>query len=221
MQHEIVESLIKKLSIPAPSAQNIANRKELVFPSHVIGFCFTEMLRHRLFTEANCLFTDVIDSINNRTEEAINTMTCPFWILNIEELLSILQSFQKKIFNRSTEKNYSELCEIIERFKESLEALHLQINSNWLKFIKQKLSLMIIPGLIETEALAGFTSEKKGGLFTRFSSAPAPLYNMTDVMSFLSKIHVSISYFLTDKAHVTQLFKDILELMGIMATVDL
>lgn len=87
---------------------------------------------------------------------------------------------------------------------------------------KKKLSKMIIPALIESQSLPGFTSsEGAGRLFRLLGSNTAPAYTMDDILNLLNKVWKSLKSFYMEESVVQQVVTELLKLIGVMSFNDL
>lgn len=60
LEDEVIDSLITNLRIPLPSTQTVASRKEIFFPSHLVGFLLSQLLEYKLVDRMRELLTHVM-----------------------------------------------------------------------------------------------------------------------------------------------------------------
>ena len=106
--------------------------------------------------------------------------------------------------------------------KHDLDSLEYNIYHTWMLETKKKLSKMIIPALIESQSLPGFTSsEGTGRLFRLLSSTAAPAHTMDDILNLLNKVWKSLRSFYMEESVVQQVVTELLKLIGVTSFNDL
>ena len=91
--------------------------------------------------------------------------------------------------------DYEHLVSVV---KHDLDSLEYNIYHTWMLETKKRLSKMVIPALIESQSLPGFTtSDGSGRLFNRLlNTHSTPAYSMDDILNLLNKVWKSLrSYF--------------------------
>lgn len=110
---------------------------------------------------------------------------------------------------------YERLVTIV---KHDLDSLEYNIYHTVVQEIKKTLNKMIIPALIETQALPGFVSnEKEGRLFNRLigSTEKPPAYSMDDVLELLNKVYKALkSYHLEESILQQVIINELLKMIG-------
>ena len=107
--------------------------------------------------------------------------------------------------------------------KHDLDSLEYNIYHTWMLETKKRLSKMVIPALIESQSLPGFTTTDGGGrLFNRLlSSNSQPAYSMDDILNLLNKVWRSLKSYYMEESVVQQVITELLKLIGVTAFNDL
>lgn len=115
--------------------------------------------------------------------------------------------------------DYERLVTVV---KHDLDSLEYNIYHTWMLETKKKLSKMIIPALIESQSLPGFTSsEGTGRLFRLLGSNTAPTHTMDDILNLLNKVWKSLRSFYMEESVVQQVVTELLKLIGVTSFNDL
>jgi DIL domain len=88
---------------------------------------------------------------------------------------------------------------------------------------KKRLAKMVIPALIESQSLPGFTTTDGGGrLFNRLlNSNSQPAFSMDDVLNLLNKVWKALKSFYMEESVVQQVVIELLRLVGVTSFNDL
>jgi len=116
--------------------------------------------------------------------------------------------------------DYERLVSVV---KHDLDSLEYNIYHTWMSEVKKKLAKMIIPALIESQSLPGFTTTDGGGrLLNRIlNSNTAPAFNMDDILNLLNKVWKSLKSYYMEDSVVQQSVTELLKLIGVMSFNDL
>jgi myosin V len=116
--------------------------------------------------------------------------------------------------------DYERLVTIV---KHDLDSLEYNIYHTWMLETKKKLAKMVIPALIESQSLPGFTTTDGGGrLFNRLLNANTqPAFSMDDVLNLLNKVWRSLKSYYMEEAVVQQVVTELLKLIGVTSFNDL
>ena len=115
--------------------------------------------------------------------------------------------------------DYERLVTVV---KHDLDSLEYNIYHTWMLETKKKLSKMIIPALIESQSLPGFTSsEGTGRLFRLLGSSNTPAYSMDDILNLLNKVWKGLRSFYMEESVVQQVITELLKLIGVTSFNDL
>jgi myosin-5 len=115
--------------------------------------------------------------------------------------------------------DYERLVTVV---KHDLDSLEYNIYHTWMLETKKKLSKMIIPALIESQSLPGFTSsEGTGRLFRLLGSNTTPAYNMDDILNLLNQVWRGLRTFYMEESVVQQVITELLKLIGVTSFNDL
>lgn len=148
---------------------------------------------------------------------------------NIHELLSFAITAEEDAINDIGPSDelldweaYTRLVTIV---RHDLDNLEYNIYHTFMQEVKRKLYKMIIPAVVESQALPGFQiQEGSGRLFNRMlgiSNNPSqPAYSMDDILNLLNKVWKALkSYYMEDNV-VDQVVTDLLKLIGVTAFND-
>lgn len=116
--------------------------------------------------------------------------------------------------------DYERLVSVV---KHDLDSLEYNIYHTWMLETKKKLSKMVIPALIESQSLPGFTTSDGGGrLFNRLlSSNNQPAFSMDDILNLLNKVWKSLKSYYMEESVVQQVVTELLKLIGVASFNDL
>lgn len=116
--------------------------------------------------------------------------------------------------------DYERLVSVV---KHDLDSLEYNIYHTWMLETKKKLSKMVIPALIESQSLPGFTSSDGGGrLFNRLlNTNTQPAYSMDDILNLLNKVWRSLKSYYMEESVVQQVVTELLKLIGVTSFNDL
>lgn len=116
--------------------------------------------------------------------------------------------------------DYERLVSIV---KHDLDSLEYNIYHTWMLETKKKLAKMVIPALIESQSLPGFTTTDGGGrLFNRLLNANTqPAFSMDDVLNLLNKVWRSLKSYYMEESVVQQVVTELLKLVGVTSFNDL
>jgi len=116
--------------------------------------------------------------------------------------------------------NYERLVGIV---KHDLDSLEYNIYHSWMTATKNRLNKMVIPALIESQYLPGFTTSDGGGrLFNRLlNTNTTPAYSMDDVLNLLNKVHTSLKAYFMEESVIRQVVTELLKLVGVTSFNDL
>jgi myosin-5 len=116
--------------------------------------------------------------------------------------------------------DYERLVSVV---KHDLDSLEYNIYHTWMQETKKRLMKMVIPALIESQSLPGFTTSDGGGrLFNRLlNSNTQPAYSMDDVLNLLNKVWKSLKSFYMEVSVIQQVIAELLKLIGVTSFNDL
>jgi len=116
--------------------------------------------------------------------------------------------------------DYERLVSIV---KHDLDSLEYNIYHTWMLETKRRLNKMVIPALIESQSLPGFTTTDGGGrLFNRLlNSNSQPAFNMDNVLNLLNKVWTALKSFYMEESVIQQVVVELLRLVGVTSFNDL
>jgi len=116
--------------------------------------------------------------------------------------------------------DYERLVSVV---KHDLDSLEYNIFHTWMLEAKKRLSKMVIPALIESQSLPGFTTSDGGGrLFNRLlNTNTQPAFSMDDILNLLNKVWKSLKSYYMEESVVQQVVTELLKLIGVTSFNDL
>ncbi|KAF8180339.1 DIL domain-containing protein [Mycena galopus ATCC 62051] len=234
LDEDVLDGLVRGLKIPAPSLTNPSAVKEILFPANLIRLVTNEMWKYGLILESERFLANVLQTIQGHVmsftgEEAI--VPGIFWLSNAHEMLSficvvesdMLQGIGPGEENAVRSFDWNDYERLVCVVKHDLDTLEYNIYHTWMLETKKKLSKMVIPALIESQSLPGFTTSDGGGwLFKRLWNAnTAPAYSMDDILNMLNKIWKSLKSYYMEESVVQQVITELLKLIGTTSFNDL
>lgn len=115
-----------------------------------------------------------------------------------------------------------EFEKLMQTIKFEMQCLEDNIFHAWMKGIKRKYSKMIIPAVIESQSLPGFITNDSGRFFNKLLlGSTGPAHTMDDLLTFLNKVHRSITCYFIEPSISNQVLIEVLKMTGITAFNDL
>ncbi|THH10840.1 hypothetical protein EW145_g1058 [Phellinidium pouzarii] len=234
LDEDVLDGLIRGLKIPAPSLTNPSAVKEILFPANLISLVTNETWKYGLIPESERFLANVMQTIqthvmSSQGEEAI--VPGIFWLSNVHEMLSFICVAESDMLQgigpggepAGREFDWSDYERLVTMVKHDLDSLEYNIYHTWMLETKKRLSKMVIPALIESQSLPGFTTSDGGGrLFNRLlNSNSAPAYSMDDVLNLLNKVWKSLRSYFMEESVVQQVITELLKLIGVTSFNDL
>ncbi|TFK26368.1 myosin 5 [Coprinopsis marcescibilis] len=234
LDEDVLDGLIRGLKIPSPSLTNPPAVKEILFPANLISLVTNEMWKYGLITESERFLANVMQSIQSHVmsftgEDAI--IPGIFWLSNVHEMLSFICVAESDMLEgigpgEETSvrpfdwQDYERLVSVV---KHDLDSLEYNIYHTWMLEVKKKLAKMVIPALIESQSLPGFTSNDGGGrLFNRLlNTNTTPAFNMDDILNLMNKVWRGLKSFYMEESVVQQAVTELLKLIGVTSFNDL
>ncbi|KAF8981487.1 Myosin type-2 heavy chain 1 [Entomortierella lignicola] len=228
LQEEVLNGLIKNVKIPSPSLSTLPSPKEVMFPSHLIGLLTTQMWKYGFVKESERLMINVMQAIQQQSmsisgDESI--IPCAYWLSNVHELLSLICLSEQEItreeyFARGNEGMWSEYEQLVSTVKYELECLEYNIFHVWMKSLKKQLNKMIIPAIIESQALPGFITNDSGRFFNKLIGN-SPTFSMDDLLMLFNKIWRAMNCYYVEHTVVRQVMTELLKMVGVTGFNDL
>jgi len=154
-----------------------------------------------------------------------------FWPSNVHEMLSFIcvaESDMLQGIGPGEESgvrpfewgDYERLVQVV---KHDLDSLEYNIYHTWMLETKKRLAKMVVPALIETQALPGFiTTEGSGRLFNRLlNTNTQPAFSMDDILNLLNKVWRALKSYYMEESVVQQVVTELLKLIGVTSFNDL
>ncbi|KAF9475317.1 hypothetical protein BDN70DRAFT_883849 [Pholiota conissans] len=234
LDEDVLDGLIRGLKIPAPSLTNPSAVKEILFPANLISLVTNEMWKYGLIQESERFLANVMQTIQAHVmsftgEDAI--IPGIYWLSNVHEMLSficvaesdMLQGIGPGEENAVRPFDWADYERLVSVVKHDLDSLEYNIYHTWMLETKKKLSKMVIPALIESQSLPGFTTtEGAGRLFNRLlNSNSTPAFSMDDILNLLNKVWKSLKSYYMEDSVVQQVTTELLKLIGVASFNDL
>ncbi|KAF8964635.1 P-loop containing nucleoside triphosphate hydrolase protein [Flammula alnicola] len=225
LDEDVLDGLIRGLKIPAPSLTNPSAVKEILFPANLISLVTNEMWKYGLIQESERFLANVMQTIQAHVmsfsgEDAI--IPGIYWLSNVHDMLSficvaesdMLQGIGPGEENAVRSFDWNDYERLVSVVKHDLDSLEYNIYHTWMLETKKKLSKMVIPALIESQSLPGFTtSDGAGRLFNP--------YSMDDILNLLNKVWKSLKSYYMEESVVQQVVTELLKLIGVASFNDL
>ncbi|PPQ89067.1 hypothetical protein CVT25_006439 [Psilocybe cyanescens] len=236
LDEDVLDGLIRGLKIPAPSLTNPSAVKEILFPANLISLVTNEMWKYGLIQESERFLANVMQTIQAHVmsftgEDAI--IPGIYWLSNVHEMLSficvaesdMLQGIGPGEENAVRSFDWNDYERLVSVVKHDLDSLEYNIYHTWMLETKKKLSKMVIPALIESQSLPGFTTTDGGGRFTTINrllnSNSTPAFSMDDILNLLNKVWKSLKSYYMEESVVQQVVTELLKLIGVASFNDL
>ncbi|KAK7693063.1 hypothetical protein QCA50_002628 [Cerrena zonata] len=234
LDEDVLDGLVRGLKIPAPSLNNPSHVKEILFPANLISLVTNEMWKYGLIPESERFLANVMQTIQSHVmsftgEDCV--IPGIFWLSNVHEMLSficvaesdMLQGIGPGEENAVRPFEWADYERLVSVVKHDLDSLEYNIYHTWMSETKKRLSKMVIPALIESQSLPGFTTtEGSGRLFNRLlNSNSQPAYSMDDILNLLNKVWRSLKSYYMEESVVQQVVTELLKLIGVTSFNDL
>jgi myosin-5 len=154
-----------------------------------------------------------------------------FWLSNVHEMLSficvaesdMLQGIGPGEGTAGRPFNWEDYEHLVSVVKHDLDSLEYNIYHTWMMETKKRLAKMVIPALIESQALPGFTVREGGGrlLGRLLSSNTGPAFSMDDILKLLNRVWGSLKSYYMEESVVQQVMTGLLKLIGVTSFNDL
>lgn len=154
-----------------------------------------------------------------------------FWLSNVHEMLSficvaesdMLQGIGPGEETAGRPFNWEDYEHLVSVVKHDLDSLEYNIYHTWMMETKKRLNKMVIPALIESQALPGFTVPDSGGrlLGRLLNTNSAPAFSMDDILKLLNKVWGSLKSYYMEESVVQQVMTELLKLIGVTSFNDL
>lgn len=156
-----------------------------------------------------------------------------FWLTNVHEILSFVMLAEEDAMNgigpgaenMGREFNWVDYEKLVTIVKHDLDSLEYNIYHTAMQQIKRKLAKMVIPALIETQALPGFV-ERDGntrllGRMLGMQAPSAPAFSMDNILDLLNKVWKAMKSYYVETSVIQQVFSELLKLIGVSSFNDL
>ncbi|KAI8318560.1 hypothetical protein GQ54DRAFT_266754 [Martensiomyces pterosporus] len=213
---EILNELIGDLQVPLPNLDAEYSPPDLLFPAHLIGLCVIKMFQYNLSRRIDRMLLSAIARIQKKTAAFESDYTSAFWLSNVFELLSIIKTSMTE--HQSSTYEYAESERAMNDGMQYLETLLSDIYFGWIKDLQKRFGKLIIPGVVESEALPGFTASDSG-FFNRLmgTGSRESTVKIENVLSFFNHIWRTMEFYYVDQAIMRQIMSELLCNIGVTA----
>ncbi|KAF9355844.1 Myosin type-2 heavy chain 1 [Mortierella sp. NVP85] len=228
LQDEVLNGLIKNVKTPSPSLSVMPEPKEVLAPAHLIGMLTSQMWKYGFVKESERLMINVMQAIQQQAmvhsgDESI--VPCAYWLSNVHELLSLICVTENEIVyddyvTRGNAKLWNEYEQLVSTVKYELECLEYNIFHVWMKSLKKQLHKMIVPAIIESQALPGFITNDSGRFFNKLMGS-SPTFSMDDLLMLFNKIWRAMNCYYVEHSVIRQVMIELLKMVGVTGFNDL
>ncbi|PIA14386.1 hypothetical protein COEREDRAFT_65770 [Coemansia reversa NRRL 1564] len=213
---EVLGELVGDLQVPLPNLDAEYSPPDLLFPAHLIGLCVIKMFQYNLARRIDRLLMSAIARVQKKTAAFDSDYTSAFWLSNVFELLSIIKTSMTE--HQSAAKDYEDSERAMNDGMQYLESLLSDIYFGWIKDMQKRFVKLIIPGVVESEALPGFTASDSGFFNRLMGTAPREsTVKIENVLSFFNHIWRTMEFYFVDPAIMRQIMSELLCLIGVTA----
>ncbi|KAJ1818179.1 Myosin type-2 heavy chain 1 [Coemansia sp. RSA 2675] len=213
---EILNELIGDLQVPLPNLDAEYQPPDLLFPAHLIGLCVIKMFQYNLARRIDRLLMSAIARVQKKTAAFESDYTSAFWLSNVFELLSIIKTSMTE--HQSSSHEYADSERAMNDGMQYLETLLSDIYFGWIKDLQKRFVKFIIPGVVESEALPGFTASDSGFFNRLMGTGPREsTVKIENVLSFFNHIWRTMEFYYVDRAIMRQIMSELLCNIGVTA----
>ncbi|KAJ2780775.1 Myosin type-2 heavy chain 1 [Coemansia interrupta] len=213
---EVLNELVGDLQVPLPNIDAEYSPPDLLFPAHLIGLCVIKMFQYNLARRIDRLLMSTIARVQKKTAAFESDYTSAFWLSNVFELLSIIKTSMTE--HQSSTYEYAESERAMNDGMQYLESLLSDIYFGWIKDLQKRFGKLIIPGVVESEALPGFTASDSGFFNRLMGTGPREsTVKIENVLSFFNHIWRTMEFYYVDQAIMRQIMSELLCNIGVTA----
>ncbi|KAJ2706671.1 Myosin type-2 heavy chain 1 [Coemansia sp. IMI 203386] len=213
---EVLNELIGDLQVPLPNLDAEYSPPDLLFPAHLIGLCVIKMFQYNLARRIDRLLMSTIARVQKKTAAFESDYTSAFWLSNVFELLSIIKTSMTE--HQSSTYEYADSERAMNDGMQYLESLLSDIYFGWIKDLQKRFVKLIIPGVVESEALPGFTASDSGFFNRLMGAGPREsTVKIENVLSFFNHIWRTMEFYYVDQAIMRQIMSELLCNIGVTA----
>ncbi|KAJ1659930.1 Myosin type-2 heavy chain 1 [Dispira simplex] len=212
--NEVLVELVQSLEPPMLNFQYEFPAVELVYPAHLIGFCVVQMFKRNMASRIQKLMMSVIATIQVQMASFESDLDCAFWLSNVFELLSIIKTIMSE--HDPTIYDYAESERSLDESTRYLESLLSEIYYGWVKELQKRFVKLIIPGVVESEALPGFRSNDSNFLSKIIGSKESSI-KIENILNFFNNVWKIMQFYCVDVAIMKQIMSELLSTIGVTA----
>jgi myosin-5 len=218
LEYELINGLIKNLTVPMADLNVRLAAKEILFPSHLIGLTIAQMWSYSLIEPMKKVLYGVLKTLQLQVTQFDIDYSFAFWFANVIELHSILTNVET-LMSGTDSPHSTEIRRIVAEVKGELRQLAVQIATGWLKILLGRMNKLVIPGVVESQSLPGFTCtlQSSGGFVTKIMGGGQSDVTVDAVLNFLTKLWKIIQFYFIDQEIAKNIVLEILDSIGMTA----
>jgi myosin V len=143
-----------------------------------------------------------------------------FWLSNTYELISLVKTLRDTLRSPASanqDDEHSALA-VLAQLRSNLELLLIEIYQGWIKELKKRLLIMIVPAVLENQSLPGYICKEGGGLWGKWSArSPASQYTLDQLLNFISKLSKTMRCYYIEDTMSRQILTELLRYIGVSA----
>ncbi|KAI9264361.1 P-loop containing nucleoside triphosphate hydrolase protein [Phascolomyces articulosus] len=226
LQVDVLEGLIRELSIVSSDVSNPPSSKEKTYPAHVIGYCVIQMWKRGYLVESEQWLFAIMEAIEKKCLDLVGeptTETCAYWLINAHELLSVISASESDI-ERSAKQSESdsrwhEIEKIAASMKYELQYVQDGIYNHCVSELKKQLQRVVVPAIVESQSLPGFISNS--GTTSSLMPGQATPIAMDDLLAILNKAYEAMQGYEMNPLVTEQVMNELLKYIQVTAFNDL
>lgn len=218
LEYELINGLIKNLTVPMADLNVRLAAKEILFPSHLVGLIIAQMWSYSLIEPMKKVLYGVLKTLQLQVTQFDIDYSFAFWFANVIELHSILTNVETLMSNTDSPHS-TEIRRIVAEVKGDLRQLAVQIATGWLKILLGRMNKLVVPGVLESQSLPGFVCniQSSGGFFTKMLGGGTSDISVDAVLNFLTKLWKIIQFYFIDAEIGKNIVLEILDNVGMFA----
>ncbi|KAJ2997285.1 Myosin type-2 heavy chain 1 [Globomyces sp. JEL0801] len=206
---ELTQALIFNIRIPIPSIQFEANKKDILFPSHIIGFILTEFLTHNMIENVRETLNTCISAIQAAANKLEYDYITLFWISNLTELHGILRTIRLQLPRASINSNDESPSALLHSINNNLKIVLVDTYQSWITHLRQTLTAMIVPAMIESQDVPGY-------ICTKYNAKPGQK-TFDHLLAFLNTVLKTMHSSFIDDLSIAKVLTDLIRVIGVLS----
>lgn len=217
LMSEIDVGLIGKAVIPIP--RNAIPEKDIFYPAYILNLMLSELWNNGLVKESQNLMASFMTAIQGKVFTSDNVLVSgTFWLTNVHEILSfvfIAEGWYEE--QKLADPDFASLLVIAGH---DLGSLEFNIYHTIVGSLKRKLQTIIIPAVVEYQALPGCQTRQATDKL-RANGDLVSEFDMNDLLRFFNDVVKVMQAFYIDDESIHQLVLELVLFVGIISFNDL